>query len=235
MAAVALGVALVHSHVRTQNQTREYEASMRLMSNEWVQTTARLTEQRDVNGQLEKTLAAKTNEITAIARELSAASNQLSTAESQLTANAKAAEEESARSEARIRELEHQNDDVEKQMSSLTEKVTALNVRISETEHKLATAQGDKEFLLRELAQLRGEKAELERRFNDLAALRTQMRKLQDEYAVARRVDWMRRGVYGSDLKGGQRLQLGSANAGAPSDYHLDVNLEHKSVEPPAK
>ena len=42
------------------------------------------------------------------------------------------------------------------------------------------------------------EKAELERQFNDLAVLRAQVSKLKEELSVARRLEWIRQGLFAS-------------------------------------
>ncbi len=69
------------------------------------------------------------------------------------------------------------------------------------------------------------EKAELERKFNDLAVLRDQVRKLRDELSIARRLEWIRRGLYGSE-KGAERLQKGLASAGPQTNYDLNVEIK---------
>jgi hypothetical protein len=77
------------------------------------------------------------------------------------------------------------------------------------------------------------EKAELERQFNDLAVLKEQVRKLKEEMSVARRLEWIRAGVFASaDQKGSQRLMSGP-NSGAPrivaNTNAYDLNVEVKS------
>jgi hypothetical protein len=42
------------------------------------------------------------------------------------------------------------------------------------------------------------EKAELERQFNDLTVLRAQVAKLKQELKVARRLEWIRQGLFAS-------------------------------------
>jgi hypothetical protein len=60
---------------------------------------------------------------------------------------------------------------------------------------------------LKELKRLQSEKMELERQFNDLAMLRDQVRKLKEELSTASRLDWLRRGLYGSTPKGAEKLR----------------------------
>ncbi|HZM03400.1 MAG TPA: hypothetical protein VFC44_10270, partial [Candidatus Saccharimonadales bacterium] len=57
------------------------------------------------------------------------------------------------------------------------------------------------------LKRLQAEKADLEKKFNDLAVLREQVHKLKEELSIARRLDWIRRGIYETfNQKGGERL-----------------------------
>ena len=79
-------------------------------------------------------------------------------------------------------------------------------------------------YLLGELKRLQREKNDLERQFNDIAMLRDQVRKLRDELSISRRLDWIRRGLYGS-LKGAERLQKSPTT---PTTNRFDLNVELK-------
>ena len=67
------------------------------------------------------------------------------------------------------------------------------------------------------------EKAELERQFNDLAVLRAQVSKLKEELSVARRLEWIRQGLFAStEQRGAQKLMQGLRRlAGQGSQAHL--------------
>ena len=81
--------------------------------------------------------------------------------------------------------------------------ITNLTAQIEETKRKLATSEGEKGFLEKELKRLVAEKSELERQFNDLTVLRAQVAKLKEELTIARRIEWIRRGLFAStDEKG---------------------------------
>jgi hypothetical protein len=74
---------------------------------------------------------------------------------------------------------------------------------------------------------LQVEKAELERQFNDLATLRTQVAKLKEELSIARRLEWIRMGIYGAqDKKGAERLMAGSMPAPKSNNFNLNVELK---------
>jgi hypothetical protein len=63
----------------------------------------------------------------------------------------------------------------------------------------------DRDFLTQELQRLQQEKAALERQFNDLLALREQVRKLKEELTVSRRLEWIRKGLNAGTMTNGAR------------------------------
>ena len=139
---------------------------------------------------------------------------------------AEAAKSEMARRDAKINELEAQNTALDKQATDLKSAIGNLEKSIADTEKKLAASEGDREFLLKELKRLQAEKAELERQFNDLAVLKTQVSKLKDELSIARRLEWIRMGIYGmQNVKGAEKLL--STNWAA-TDNKFDLNVELK-------
>src|SRR5262249_43185537 len=138
--------------------------------------------------------------------------------EDQAKTAAQQAKEEIAKRDAKINDLEGRNDDLTKQMNDLNTSINNLEAQITVTQKKLADSEGDRELLLKELKRLQAEKAELERKFNDLAVLRDQVRKLRDELSIARRLEWIRRGLYGSE-RGAEKLQKGLAAAGPQTNY----------------
>jgi hypothetical protein len=75
------------------------------------------------------------------------------------------------------------------------------------------------------------EKAELERQFNDLDVLRKQVAKLKEELSIARRLEWIRKGLFAaSEQKGAQGLLMKGPGAvpAARTDTsnHFDLNVE---------
>jgi hypothetical protein len=110
----------------------------------------------------------------------------------------------------------------------LNTSIGKLGKLITETERKLTASEGDREFLLKELKRMQVEKAELERQFNDLSVLRTQVAKLKEELSISRRLEWMRMGLYGaSEKKGAERLMAGSTPPAAKSNnFNLNVELK---------
>jgi chromosome segregation ATPase len=163
-----------------------------------VQTQSKLDEMKTVNLTLETNLVGRTHELQQVSNNYLAVSATLAKTEAEAKAAAEASAAEMAKRDQKIAELQGQNDEMTKRMLELNNSLGTLEKQIADTEKKLAASEGDREFLLRELKRLQAEKAELEKQFNDLAVLREQVNKLKDELSIARRLEWIRRGIYGT-------------------------------------
>ena len=221
-----LGGALLVRHKRAVERHHRDETKILQLSNQWVDVSGKLSEQQKVNIALETDLTNRNAEIRLVSSKLADVSADLSKVE----ADFKVAQEEIAKRDEKINELETQRDQLTTKMTGLNESITNLEGQIKDTETKLAASEGDREFLLKELKRLQAEKAELERQFNDLAVLREQVKKLRDELSITRRLEWIRRGLYGTTTKGGERLQSGfSQPVVAPSPaYNLDAEIRRE-------
>ena len=114
---------------------------------------------------------------------------------------------EVAQRDKKISDLESQNMELDKQSADLRGSISNLEGQIGVTQKKLAASEGDRATLIKELKELQAKKDELEKKFNDLVALREQVHKLKEQLSIARRLDWIRRGIYETmNEKGGQRL-----------------------------
>jgi len=222
---IGLGVGLLVRHAKAVDEERRAEARIKQLSEDVVHTQDQLSRQKEVNDTLEKTLESRTTEAQSLSNKLETVTATLTRTEQDAKAAAEQAKDEIAKRDAKIADLEGKNDDLTKQMADLNTSITSLESQIDDTKKKLATSEGDREFLLRELKRLQTEKAELERKFNDLAVLRDQVRKLRDELSIARRLEWIRRGLYGSE-KGAEKLQKGLAAAGPQTNYDLNVEIK---------
>jgi hypothetical protein len=229
---VGLGIALVATTKQSSNQHRQAEERNSVLSNDVVVTTRKLEGQLQVNAELEtdrakqkQALEELTNNYSKLTVKLMQVSNDLVHSEAAL----RTSQEETARRDTRIAELEAQNQALDKRALELSTAITNLTVQIAETKRKLAASEGEKGFLEGELKRLMAEKSELERQFNDLTVLRAQVVKLKEELSIARRLEWIRKGLFASsDEKGAQRLIQGSASApakGSPSAYDLNVEV----------
>jgi len=233
---VALAVGLLIRHAKAVQEQQAAEARIKNLSDDVVHTQSLLNEQQKVNVALNQNLDTLTNEVQTLSNKLDNVTTTLVKTEQDAKAAAETAKDEIAKRDAKIADLEGQNDDLTKKMTDLNTSITGLESQIDDTKKKLAASEGDREFLLKELKRLQTEKADLERKFNDLAVLRDQVRKLKDELSIARRLEWIRRGLYGTE-KGAEKLQKGLV--AAEPQTNLDLNVEIKQsggakVVPPA-
>jgi len=231
LVCVGLGIALIAIKKQAGEQQRDSTIANSALSNSLVQTSEQLERQKQVNAELEsdrdkrkKDLEELTGKYSTLSANLSQVSNNLVQTEVAL----KASQEETAKRDAKIAGLEAQNQALDKQAVDLSTAITNLTAQIEETKRKLATSEGEKGFLDKELKRLMAEKAELEKQFNDLAVLRAQVSKLKEELSVARRLEWIREGLFAStDQRGAQKLMQGttSMQVKAPKPTY-DLNVE---------
>ncbi len=226
---LGLGATLLYVRKQGAEAQRVHTDRVVTLSNNWMETSTKLEDQKQVTTMLEKDLEKQKQTFEKSLAELTNEYSQTAANLAKTEASLKSAQDEIARRDQRISELENQNQALDKQAIDLSAAITNLTVQISETQHKLATSEGDKAFLQKELKRLMVEKADLERQFNDLAILRAQVSKLKEELSIARRLDWIRRGLFSnSDQKGAAQLIKGlkTERPSAPgTNYDLNVEL----------
>jgi chromosome segregation ATPase len=232
---IGLGIALIATKNQIDDQRKSDADKIFDFSNQVVAASANLDELRQVNLMLTNDLAVSreqtltlSNNFTETASALTDTKASLQTAQDQIT-----------NLDGRISDLEAQNQVLDQRAAALTNNIAALNVEIADTQAKLANSETNNEFLTTELQRRMAEKAELERKFNDLDEVRGQVKKLRDELFVARHLQWMREGTDpGLQQKGAQLLM--QHNPPAPAAHpHYDLNVEVGSdgsvhVIPPA-
>jgi chromosome segregation ATPase len=222
--SVGLAIALISSHQEALRVQRESNDRILSLSNEWVTASGQLEEQKQVTTMLEKDMEGQKKALLELTNTYVQATADLSKAQESLTA----AQAEIARRDVRITQLEAQNVELDKKAADLSSSLTNLTVQIAETERKLATSEGNKAYLEKELKRLMSEKTELERQFNDITVVKAQVSKLKEELTIARRMEWIRQGVYASaEDKGARKLLQGSAAAPKPAPrQNYDLNVE---------
>jgi chromosome segregation ATPase len=224
---LGLIVGLLVTRKSAAEQQRKDSQTIFNHSNKWVETQAKLEEQIQVYTMLEKDME---NQKKTFNEALSSLTNNFTMVSANLEkteAALKSTQQEVAKRDARIQELQNQNDALDKQAVDLSAAITNLTLQIADTQRKLASAEGDKAFLEKELKRLMGEKAELERQFNDLAVLRAQVAKLKEELSIARRLEWIRQGIFASaDQKGAQKLMQGVSGQPKQAKPNYDLNVE---------
>jgi len=228
---LALGIATLYVKRKAADQHSEDVAAIMNLSNQWVKATSNWEDQKQVSAMLEEDLkkagvvnAELSNNLTQVSGTLDKTTASLKVTETKLAST----ESELKEREARIAALESANQALDKQAAELSTSITNLTIQIAETKRRLAASEGDKAYLEKELKRLTGEKAELEKQFNDLSVLRAQVAKLKEELNIARRVQWIRQGLFASpDQKGASQLikKPGEAAPVAPK-RNYDLNVE---------
>jgi chromosome segregation ATPase len=228
---LGLGAALIVTNQRAAEETRQRDSAIKTLSNNVVEVKAKRDELAAVNTTLSNILATKTveysNKLVATEADRDATAARLAKAQAEAKAAAEAAKTEMEARDKKIADLEGQNVSLDKQATDLRGSITKLESQITDTEKKLANSEGERSFLLKELDRLRAEKADLEKKFNDLAALREQVHKLKEELSIARRLDWIRRGLYDAFAQKGGERQI--APRPQPAAASGDLNVEVKT------
>jgi chromosome segregation ATPase len=222
---LVLGLALLYRHRVAQKSKERTTATITHYSNEWAKVSEKLREQKLVNAAVERNYAAQAEELKGYSNTMAVISAELSSSQAEAKASQEALKKLLSGREARITTLEGERTGLGKNIEELNRSISNLETQIAQTEQKLASSSADRVFLLGELKRLETEKAELEKRFHNLAALREQIRQVRDELSVSRRLEWIRRGFY-SKAKGAQLLRNGLASAAPESGkYNLDVEV----------
>lgn len=220
---IGLGVVLFSTKKQAEQQQARDADTILNHSNQLVKTSRDLEEQRQVNIML-------TNDLGAVRAEYANLTNKFTDVVVTLgktEASLKASQNAVAERDQKIAALETQNRELDEKAIDLSAALTNLTTQISETQRRLDASEGDKAFLEKELKRLMVEKAELERQFNDLAILRAQVSKLKEELSVARRLEWIRKGLFASDeQKGAQKLMNLRTQPQAASGSAYDLNVE---------
>ncbi len=220
---IGLGVALFTTNKRADEQHASDVTEILNKSNRWVETSEQLSEQRRVNQDLEKEISDRKDQFNQLTNKYTDLTSNLIKTESSL----KASQDEVVKRDQKIAALETQNRELDEKAIDLSAALTNLTVQIADTQRKLDASEGDKAFLEKELKRLMAEKAELERQFNDLAVLRAQVSKLKEELSIARRLEWIRKGLFASDeQKGAQKLMQPKDQAATSPTNHYDLNVE---------
>lgn len=231
---LGLGIATIYTKKRATEQHQEDVATILTLSNKWAETTMKWEDQKQVSAELEGDLSKSRVAYSELSNSLVQANDSLEKTSATLSATESklaSTENQLKEREARITQLESANQELDKRAFELSTSITNLTAQIAETERRLAASEGDKAFLETELKRLMGEKAELERQFNDLVVLRAQVAKLKEELNIARRVEWIRKGLFATtDQKGAQGLLQGAnAAPAAKPKQNYDLNVEISS------
>ncbi len=223
---IGLAVVLFSNKKRAEEQHSKDVDTILNHSNQWVRTSRDLEEQRQVNLMLTNDLGVARSEYSQLTNRYTEVVSNLGKVEATLKATQTAVAER----DQKIAALETQNRELDEKAIDLSAALTNLTVQITETQRKLDASEGDKAFLEQELKRLMAEKAELERQFNDLAVLRAQVSKLKEELSIARRLEWIRKGLFATEgQKGAQQLKNMHNPPATSATNGYDLNVEVSS------
>ena len=227
LASLALGGGLFYRHTEAIKQEKQDLQVKSELTNRLVETQEKYEKQEQLTMLLQTNLLSQKSELNQTSNQLVKLMLDLNKTQKEAQAAAEAAKAEMAKRDQKISELETQNDQLDKQAIDMKAAISNLEKSIADTEKQLAASEGDREFLLKELKRLQAEKAELERQFNDLSALRTQVAKLKEELSIARRLEWIRMGIYGMQTqKGAEKLMQAAATTSTGTPFNLNVELK---------
>lgn len=227
---VALSLILGGVLMKQRNESAQRQAkdsrTITTFSNQVDQLTVDLEEQKQVNSALEERLEEETAQKNSYYTQLLDVTKSLESVKAKAQADAETYEEAVKERDRKIAELEKRNDDYTIQMAALNVSISNLESQIKAAEDRLASAEDDQEFLLNELKRLQDEKIELERKFNNLRVLRDQVQKIKEDMSIAKRLEWVRRGVFGvGELKGAEILTRGFPKKEKAPEFDLDIEL----------
>jgi chromosome segregation ATPase len=240
---IVLCVGLAIGLVVLQNQAADRQAkdasTIGDLSHQLTVANTNLLDLQQVNLSLNNTLAGNKVLLADLSNNLATVYETVTNVRSSLAAAVQAdqaAQAQIAGQSNRITDLQTQNkllDDrataLAEQAVALTNRINALNQEINDTLVKLARSETNNVLLDQQLEQLVEMKAELEHKFDTLAAVRDQVKKLREEVVAARRLQWMKEGT-DVQIKGAQKLlQLRDApflSVLPPgTNYSLDVEV----------
>jgi chromosome segregation ATPase len=225
LAAVCAGlvIALIATKKQAESQ-RSADASKILdFSNQLAADSINLDDLRQVNLMLTNDLAGSRQLALTLSNNLADASGTLASTKTSL----QGAMDQITNLNGRITDLEAQNQVLDQRANAFSNTIATLDSQIADTEKKLSTSETNNTFLTAELQKQMAEKAEMQRKFNDLDEVRDQVKKLRDELFVARRLQWMRAGVDSTQQKGAEQLmQRQSSTNAAARQPHYDLNVE---------
>ena len=224
LVCIGLGISVITIKNKATEKQHQDAELIGTYSNKWVKSSSDLDEEQRVRTMVEKDLESQKKSFGELTNQFSTVSADLAKTEVSL----KTSQEELVKRDSRITDLEAQNQALDSKAKDLTLALTNLNTQIADTQRRLSASEGDKAFLAKELKRLMAEKGELERQFSDLTVLRAQVAKIKEDIVVARRLEWIREGVYANaDQKGAQKL-MQAVNLAPPrtAKTNYDLNVE---------
>ena len=188
VACIGLGIALFTIKKQADEQQAKDAATISDLSGQVVNAKKQIDELGQVNIVLTNDLAISRQQLAQLSNSLTSAAATLAATQTSLAS----AQNQITNLNTHISDLEVQNKVLDQRAGELTNTLALLTASIEKTQTQLAIAETNRAFVEQELQKQLAKKAELEHKFNDLDALRAQVRKLRDEMFVARRLQLMK-------------------------------------------
>jgi chromosome segregation ATPase len=221
---------VVFRHTLALQERQQYLSTMTLLSNQWQDVSHKLDDQKQLNGSLERNLAAALEDASRYSNK--ASQFHADTSKTIFASQVSPASHSVSQPDPKIVALESERDGLNVKIEGLNDALAKLDCEMAETKRKLQSSEGDRTALLEQLKRLQTERDKLLGQFYDLAQVREQLHRLKAEQATNRRLDWIRRGLYGNS-KGSELLQKNLASAASSSrNYDLNVDLHHNESAP---
>ncbi len=230
VACGGLAIALFATKKAADERLNKDADAILEFSNQLVVAAANLDKLRQINLMLTNDLAGSRHDLAGSRQEALTFSNQFTETAGKLAsikASFKSAQDQIASLNSHVTSLETRNQVLDQRAAALTNAIASLNAQIADTQQKLAGSETNKAFLEKELQRQTAAKAELESKFNNLSAMRAQVRKLREDLLVTRRLQWMREGSdpASQQQKGAQLLMQHTVSA-PEQPPHYDLNVE---------
>lgn len=233
--SVACGVLLIALLATRKQSDEQHTADVNArqeFSNQLVAANSKVNELNQVNLALTNDLSASLQQVSQARQQAEQLSNSLATVAATLEGSRTSlasARDQIAGLNTQISDLEQKNQALDQHASELTNTIAQLNLDIASAQNQLAISETNRLFIEQQLQKQMAQKAELERKFNDLNEVRAQMKKLKDEQFVARRLQLMKND--NGSKKGAELLlqhnppSAKSAAAPRPANYNLNVEV----------
>jgi predicted RNase H-like nuclease (RuvC/YqgF family) len=203
VACFGFAVALVVIKHQADAQQAASASTILDFSNQIVKATVSIEDLNQANQTLSSDLATNREMSLELSNHLAQAVSTLATT----TTSLETAQQQITNLNGRVMDLESQNQALDQRATTLSNTIASMDTQIAETQRKLATSETNNAFLDNELKLQIAQRAELQRKFDDLAQVRAQVRKLRNDMLIAQRLEWMREGIDPTKpMKGGQLL-----------------------------
>jgi predicted nucleic acid-binding Zn-ribbon protein len=222
VACVGLAIGLLAVKKQGADQHNADVSSIVDFSNQLVNAGMKINDLNQVNLMLTNDLAASQQQAAQLSNNLAAATAAIADGKSALAS----AQDQITNLNVRLSDLEVQNRVLDQRASELTNTIAKLNSLIDDTRAKLTASETNSVFLQQELQKEMAQKAEIEHKFNDLDALRAQVRKVKTDLFVARRLQLDKNGsgtVHAAQLL--IQRTVPATNAPPVGGYGLNVEV----------